>query len=43
MAWNPHSFQNTSLVYIVYADTGKHLKSAEEFDPNKVHDGKYRF
>ncbi|KAK3287886.1 hypothetical protein CYMTET_4619 [Cymbomonas tetramitiformis] len=31
MAWNPHSFQNISLVYVVWADTGEHLTSAEEF------------
>ncbi|KAK3283708.1 hypothetical protein CYMTET_8601 [Cymbomonas tetramitiformis] len=43
MAWNPHSFQNTSLVYVIWADSGEHLTSADQFDPNKVYDGVYRF
>ncbi|KAK3275117.1 hypothetical protein CYMTET_16749 [Cymbomonas tetramitiformis] len=43
MAWNPHSFQNTSLVYVIWAESGEHLTSAEEFDPSKVYDGIYRF
>ena len=43
MAWQPYSFQNSSLVYVVDRATGEQLKSASEFNVNQVSEGKYLF
>ncbi|KAK3288939.1 hypothetical protein CYMTET_3606 [Cymbomonas tetramitiformis] len=43
MAWQPYSFQNSSLVPVLDRATGEQLKSPSEFNVKLVSEGKYLF
>ena len=43
MAWQPYSFQNSSLVYVVDRATRQQLTSPSEFNVELVKEGKYLF